>query len=69
MLPNIINDMFMKHTHSHNYNTRRITYETLHYKTTTRQNTLVHFGLKFLRTIIAKNQFEDCTSLNVLKRP
>ena len=42
MLPNIFNDMFIKHTPSHNYNMRQyIPYKIPHCKTITKQNTII----------------------------
>ena len=57
MLTNIFNDMFMKHTASHNYNMRQhITYKIPHYKTNTRQNTLAYAASELWNTVTMKNQ-------------
>ena len=55
MLPNILNDMFMKHTPSHNYNMR----QNIAYKNTTLQNQYqtkhTHYvGPKLWNTVIMK---------------
>ena len=55
MLPNIFNDMLMKHTPSHNYNMRHIAYKIPHCKTYTKQNTLTYVGQKLWNIIIMKN--------------
>ena len=69
VLPNIVNDMFMEHKPSHNYNMRQhIAYKILHFKTNTRQNTLAYVGPKLLNTIIMKKHIEDCTSVNIFNR-
>ena len=55
MLPNIFNDMLMKHTPSHNYTMRHIAYKIPHCKTYTKQNTLTYVGQKLWNIIIIKN--------------
>ena len=68
MLPNIFNDMFMKHTPSHNYNMRQhIAYKIPHCKTNTRQNTFAHAGSKLRNTVIMKIHIEDYTSINIFE--
>ena len=67
--PNIFNDMFMKHTLSHNYNMRQhVAYKIPHCKTNTTQNTLTYVGPKLWNTVIMKNHIDDCTSMNIFKK-
>ena len=69
MLPNIFNDIFMKHTLSHNYNMRQhIADKIQHCKTNTKQNTLTYVGPKLWNTVIMKNHIDDCTSMNIFKK-
>ena len=69
ILSYIFNDMFMKHTSSHNDNIRQhVAYKIPHCKTNTRQNTLAYVGPKLWNTIIMKNNTEDCTSMNIIKK-
>ena len=68
MLPNIFNDMFIKHTPSHNYNMRQhVDYKTQYCKTITKQNTLTYIGPKLRNTVIINNHIDDCTSINIFK--
>ena len=69
MLPNIFNDMFMKHTPSHNYNMRQhVAYKLPHCKTNTKQKTLTYVGPKLWNTVIMKNHIDDCMSVNIFKK-
>ena len=69
MLPDIFNDMFMKHTLSHNYNMRKhVAYKIPHCKINTKQNTLTYVGPKLWNTVIMKNHTDDCTFMNIFKK-
>ena len=68
MLLNIFNDMFVKHTPSHNYNMRQhVAYKIPQCKTNTKQNTLTYIGPKLWNIVIMKNHIDDCTSVNIFK--
>ena len=64
MLPNIFNDMFIKHTPSHNYN--ETTY-SLQNTTLQKQNTLTYASPNLWNTVIMKNHIDDCTSKYIPK--
>ncbi len=59
MLPNTFNDMFMKHTPSHNYNMRQhVAFKIQNCKTNTKQNTLTYVGPKLWNTVIITNHID-----------
>ena len=66
ILPNIFNDMFMKHPHT--IKRKHIAYKIRHYKTKTRQNTLVYTCPQRWNIIIMKNHIGDCTYMNIFKK-
>ena len=68
MLPNIFNDMLMKHTPSHNYNMRKkLAYTNYHIvNPTPDKNALVYVGPELWNTIIMNNHVEDCTFINII---
>ena len=69
MLPNIFNDMVIKHTPSHNYNMRQhIAYKIPHCKSNTKQNTLTYAGPKLSNTVVMKNHIDDCMSINIFQK-
>ena len=69
MLPNIFNDIFMKHTPSHNYNMRQhVPYMIPYCKTNTKQNTLTYVGQQLWNTVIMKNHIDDCTFMDIFKK-
>ena len=69
ILPNICNDMFMKHTPTHNYNViQHIAYKIPLCKTNIKQNTTTYVGPKLWNTVIMKNGIDNCTSISIFKR-